>query len=144
MRVIKIIPGIGVSRTHSLLCSTFPIWSSSLVVKTPDSQSSSPGYKTTDVQVQGRLSLLGPLLFNIDLFDLFYEYEESNIGSYADGITPCSCLSNTQTVISKLKFISNKFFHWFQYSHLKASPGKCNLVLSSKTLADYVFLMFYN
>ena len=70
MRVIKIIPGIGVSRTHSLPYSTFPIWSNSLVVKTPDSQSSSPGYKTTDVQVEGRLSLLGPLLFNIDLFDI--------------------------------------------------------------------------
>ena len=139
MRVIKIIPGIGVSRTHSLPYSTFPIWSNSLVVKTPDSQSSSPGYKTTDVQVQGRLSLL--VLYSLTLTYLIFE--ESNIASYADGITPCSCLSNTQTVISKLKFISNKFFHWFQYSHLKASPGKCHLVLSSKTLADYVFLMFY-
>ena len=36
-------------------------------------------------------SILGPLLFNIDLIDLFYECEESNIASYADDTTPYSC-----------------------------------------------------
>ena len=29
--------------------------------------------------------------------------------------------------------ISNKCFHWFPYNHLKANPGKCHLLLSSKT-----------
>ena len=33
-------------------------------------------------------SILGPLLFNIDLIDLFYGCEESNIASYADDTTP--------------------------------------------------------
>ena len=36
-------------------------------------------------------SVLGPLIFNIDLIDLFYECEESNIASYADDTTPYSC-----------------------------------------------------
>ena len=44
-------------------------------------------------------SILGSLLFNIDLIDLFYEFEESSIASYADDITPYSCLRHTQTVI---------------------------------------------
>ena len=35
-------------------------------------------------------SVLGPLLFNIDLIDLFYECEESNIASYANDTTPYS------------------------------------------------------
>ena len=47
-------------------------------------------------------SILGPLLFNIDLIDLFYECEESNIASYADDTTPYSCARDTQTVISEL------------------------------------------
>ena len=55
-------------------------------------------------------SILGPLLFNIDLIDLFYECEESNIASYTDENTPYSCSSDTQTAISA---ISNKLFHWF-------------------------------
>ena len=33
-------------------------------------------------------SFLGPLPFNIDLIDLFYECEERNIASYADHSTP--------------------------------------------------------
>ena len=31
-----------------------------------------------------QVSILGPLLFNIDLIDLFHECEGSNIASYAD------------------------------------------------------------
>ena len=75
-------------------------------------------------------SILGPLLFNIDLIDLFYECEESNIASYADDTTPYSCAKDTQTVICEL--ISRKLFHWFQYNHIKANIGKCHLLLSSK------------
>ena len=51
-------------------------------------------------------SILGILLFNIDLIDLLCECEESNIASYADDTTPYSCARDTQTVISQL--ISNK------------------------------------
>ena len=80
--------------------------------------------------------ILGPLLFNINLIDLFYECEESNIASYADDTTPYSCARDTQTVISELKSISSKLFHWFQYNHLKANPGKFHLLLSSKTPTD--------
>ena len=47
-------------------------------------------------------SIVGPLLFNIDLIDLFYECEESNIASYADDTTPYSCPRDTQTVISEI------------------------------------------
>ena len=47
-------------------------------------------------------SILGPLLFNIDLIDLFYKCEESNINSYADDTTQYSCARDTQTVISEL------------------------------------------
>ena len=79
---------------------------------------------------------LGPLLFNIDLINLFYKCEESIIASYADDTTPYSCARNTQTVITELKSISCKIFHWFQYNHLKTNPGKCRLLLSSKTPTD--------
>ena len=76
------------------------------------------------------------LLFNIDLIDLFSECEENNIASYTDETTPYSSASDTQTVISELKFISNKLFQWFQYNHLKDNDGKYLLLLSSKTPTD--------
>ena len=81
-------------------------------------------------------SILGSLLCKPDLIDLFYECEESNIASYADDTTPYSCASDSQTIISKLKFISKKLFHWFQYNHLKANSGKRHLLLSYKTPTD--------
>ena len=55
-------------------------------------------------------SILVSLLFNIDLTDLFYECEENNIASYVDESSPNLCARNTQTVISELKFTSNKLF----------------------------------
>ena len=65
----------------------------------------------------------GDLLFNIGLIDLFYECEENNMASY-------SCTRDTQTAVS------SKLFHRFQFNHLKVSPGKCHLLLSSKTPTD--------
>ena len=77
-------------------------------------------------------SILGSLLFNSDLIDLFYECEESNTASYADGTTHILCARETQTV----KSIPSKLFHCFQYNHLKANYGKCHLLSSSKTSTD--------
>ena len=81
-------------------------------------------------------SILGPLLFNADLIDLFYECEDNNIASYTDDTTSYSWESDTNTVISELKFISNKIFHWFMYNHLTANPEKCHFLLSSGTPTD--------
>ena len=47
---------------------------------------------------------------------------------------------------SRLKSPTNFFTgcsHWLQYNHLKASPGKCHFLLSSKT-PTYVFIGDYS
>ena len=54
-------------------------------------------------------SILRPLLFNVDLIDLFYECEESNMACYADDTTPYSCARDTQTVISELESLVSFF-----------------------------------
>ena len=36
-------------------------------------------------------------------------------------------------VISELQDISTKFFNWFGNNHMKANPGKCHLLLSTKS-----------
>ena len=53
-------------------------------------------------------SILGPLLFNINMIDLFYECEENDIANYADDTTPYSCGTDIHTVISELQDISKK------------------------------------
>ena len=77
-------------------------------------------------------SVLGPLLFNIDLIGLFYECEESKIASYTDDTNPKFLRKEHPNRNFWIK-ISSKLFQWFQYNHLKASPGKCILILSFKT-----------
>ena len=78
-------------------------------------------------------SVLGPLLFNINMIDLFYECEESDIANYADDTTPYSSGADIPAVISELQDVSAKVFNWFCNNHMKVSPGKCHLLLSTKS-----------
>ena len=47
-------------------------------------------------------SVLGPVLFNIDMIDLFYECEDANVASYADDTTPYSCATDIPIVALEL------------------------------------------
>jgi hypothetical protein len=55
-------------------------------------------------------SILGPLLFNIYMCDLFFFIEEIPVTSYADDTTPYACESNSVVVLSKLK-ASEELYH---------------------------------
>ena len=83
--------------------------------------------------------MLGSLLFNIDLIDLFLECEDDNISSYADDTTPYSCAQDISSVISELQRITKKFFDWCRNNHMKANPEKCHVILSSNTQREIRF-----
>ena len=70
-------------------------------------------------------SVLGPLLFNIDLTDLFYECEDSNIANYADDTSPYVC-------VEELQSLGVRLFKWFENNHMKANPGNSHILLSNK------------
>ena len=75
-------------------------------------------------------SILGPLLFHINMIDLFYECEENDIANYAGDTAPYSCGTDIPTAISDT---STKIFNWFGNNHMKANPGKCHVLLSTKS-----------
>ena len=77
-------------------------------------------------------SVLGPLLFNIDLTDQFYECQDSNIDNYADDTTPYVCGENIRVVISELQSLAVRLLKWFENNHMKANPGKSHILLSNK------------
>ena len=81
-------------------------------------------------------SVLGPLLFNINLIDLFYERKDSNVASYADDTIPYSCAADIASVALELLTSATKLFHWFKNSHLKANQGKSHILLSTKKTWD--------
>ena len=56
-------------------------------------------------------SILGPLLFNIHLCDLFFVAESIGIASYADNTTSYVCLEDMDLIIEGLKFRPMTFFN---------------------------------
>ena len=77
-------------------------------------------------------SILGPLLFNIYLCDLFLFLNEFTVVNYADDNTPFAIGQDNQSVIKQIEHNSNFLFQWLANNVVKANPHKSHLLLSSK------------
>ena len=76
-------------------------------------------------------SILGPLLFNIFLCDLFFIMNDVDFASYTDDNTPFFLGNDLNEVIFKLQRASKTLFQWFANNQMKANPDKCHLICSS-------------
>ena len=76
-------------------------------------------------------SILGPLIFNIFLCDLFLKDENNYFENYGDDTTPYSVGSTTTEVLENLSGVTKKLFTWFANNQMKANDDKCHLLLSS-------------
>ena len=76
-------------------------------------------------------SILGPLLFNIFLADLFFIAKYIDIASYADDNTPFIVEDSIENVIASLKEATNVLFDWFDNNRLKSNPDKCYALVST-------------
>ena len=65
-------------------------------------------------------SILGPLLFNIFINDLFLFIEKTNICNFADDNTIYSYNNNLQTVLKNLKHDIINALKWFKVNSLKS------------------------
>ena len=74
-------------------------------------------------------SVLGPLLFNIFIADMFYLMNGSNICNYADDTTLYSCDHKVKTVITKLEQSANHLAKWFPENLMKLNEGKYHLII---------------
>ena len=69
-------------------------------------------------------SLLGPLLFNIFINDLFLFIRKSGVCNFADDNTLYSVGKNIENIISDLKTDLLGVMEWFKINSLKDNPGK--------------------
>ena len=69
-------------------------------------------------------SILGPLLFDIFMFDIFFTVNEIDFSSYADDITPFVSGDRIEDVLDSLENASLKLFDWFSNNQMKANPVK--------------------
>ena len=73
-------------------------------------------------------SILGPLLFNVFLADLFFTVNDINIASYADINTLYMITDNVDDLIASLDQASNGLFKLFKSNILKSNAeNKCHL-----------------
>jgi len=78
-------------------------------------------------------SILGPLLFNIFLCDLFYTLEGIDIASYADDNSPYCSNINIESVSNDLEKVAKIIFQWCDENGMQANPEKSHAILSKSS-----------
>ena len=75
-------------------------------------------------------SILGPLLFNIYLNDLFSINIESDLCNFADDNTLHLCDLSLDALVHKLGASGKSVIKWFDYNYMKLNESKCKLLIS--------------
>ena len=84
-------------------------------------------------------SILGPLLFNIFINDIFFFVEKSEICNFADDNTVYSCGKDLAKIKEDLICTMKNVLKWFMLNSLKANPGKFQfMVLGDKTCYKHI------
>ena len=76
-------------------------------------------------------SIIGPLLFNNFLADLFFIIKDIDIAGYGDDTTPFIVENNIENVIASLEQVSEDLFNWFKNNRLKSNADKCHVLVST-------------
>ena len=74
--------------------------------------------------------VLGPLLFNIYLNDLFFSLKNINVCNFADDTTPYVCDKSIETVLKLLEGNCEIALCWFENNYVKLNTDKCHLIVS--------------
>ena len=74
-------------------------------------------------------SVLGPLLFNIYLNDLFVIAESTEVCNFADDTTFYACDDNLSSLIQRLEHDSCLAIEWFESNYMKLNQEKCHLLV---------------
>ena len=74
-------------------------------------------------------SVLGPLLFNIYINDLFYLLKNTDICNYADDTTIYVCNNQLENIQNRLEQDALQLSGWFRENYMKLNDDKCHLLV---------------
>ena len=80
-------------------------------------------------------SILGSLLFNIFICDMFYFLKDFDIANDADDSTPYTADKNIEFVVNNLEHSSSILFKWLSDNYMKVNTGKSHLLVSGNVRA---------
>ena len=74
--------------------------------------------------------VLGPLLFNIYINDLFYMTKLIDVCNFADDTRFHACDSSLVVLVNRLEHDASLVIEWFDCNYMKLNQDKCNLIIS--------------
>ena len=74
-------------------------------------------------------SILGPLLFNIFINDMFFFIKDTHMANYADDNTLYSLNDNLEDLIETLERETTTILDWFRTNEMKPNDDKCHLIV---------------
>ena len=77
-------------------------------------------------------SILGPLLFNVFINDIFMFIEKTEVCNFADDNTIYDCGEDLSNILQNLKHNVKILLKWFRINSLQANPGKFQFIILGK------------
>ena len=75
-------------------------------------------------------SILGPLLFNLFINDIFYFIDESKLANYADDTSAYVAKYGIFPVLHALKSETSIVLKWFKTNEMKSNSDKCHMIVA--------------
>ena len=75
-------------------------------------------------------SILGPLLFNIFINDIFFFLEKIQIANFADDNTTYAVEDDIITLLKSLERETFTVLNWFRWNEMKSNTSKCHLFVT--------------
>ena len=76
-------------------------------------------------------SILGPILFNIFINDIYFFTDETKIANYADDTTSYATEDNVIKLLNLLE-TDTTVLNWFRANEMKSNDDKCHLFVANK------------
>ena len=89
-------------------------------------------------------SILGPLVFNLFIYDLFLSIARTNICNFADDNTIYSSNINLQTILKDIKYDMQYILKWFKVNSLKLNSKKFKFMILGKSTRQSIVLNIKN
>ena len=77
-------------------------------------------------------SILGPLLFNIFINDIFFFIKYTKMANYADDNTLYSMSTTIENLLKTLESETTTILDWFRVNEMKPNDDKCHLIVCNK------------